>query len=261
MCLILLAIDSHPGYSLIIASNRDEFYDRPSEPAHFWKDCPNMLAGRDLKAQGTWLGFTRDGKFATLTNFRDPASRKDDAPSRGHLVSDYLKGHESPEQYILKLKDRENRYNGFNLVLGEHQRLFYYSNLEKVLRRLSSGIFGLSNQLLDIPWPKLVRGKENFKHVISDDREISPDDIFPILQDKTLPDDDSLPDTGVGLEKERMLAPVFIKSPDYGTRSTTIILVDKKGRVSFVERTYNTKDNIHSDVNFEFQITSFDKMT
>lgn len=256
MCLILLAINSHPHYSLIIASNRDEFYGRSSEPASFWANSPTLLAGRDLRAGGTWLGITTDGKFAAITNFRDPASYKENAPSRGKLVTAYLEGHENPEQYIRNLGKSKDEYNGFNLILGDHRRLFYYSNRGEKVHNLSYGIFGLSNHLLDTSWPKLDRGKEDFKRIILKSKEVVPDDLFHILQDSTLPDDESLPDTGVGLEKERMLAPVFIKSPDYGTHSTTLIFIDKFSNVTFIERTHNTKNDLHSDVKFEFQVAS-----
>lgn len=256
MCLILIAINVHPLYSLIIASNRDEFYDRSSEPAGFWANSPTLLAGRDLRAGGTWLGITTDGKFATITNFRDPSSHKDNAPSRGKLVTAYLEGHETPEQYTRNLGKSADDYNGFNLVLGDHRGLFYYSNRGEKVHSLSHGIFGLSNHLLDTSWPKLDRGKAKFKQVILRDKKLVPENLFHILQDGTLPDDKSLPDTGVGLEKERMLAPVFIKSPDYGTRSTTLIFIDKFGQVTFIERTHNTKNDLHSDVKFEFKVTS-----
>jgi uncharacterized protein with NRDE domain len=256
LCLILLAINSHPQYNLIIASNRDEFYDRSSEPARFWKDSPTLLAGKDLRAGGTWLGITTDGKFATITNFRDPASHKDNAPSRGKLITAYLGGHETPEQYIRNLGKSADDYNGFNLILGDHRRLFYYSNRVEKVYSLSHGIFGLSNHLLDTSWPKLDRGKENFRRIILRTKEVVPDDLFHILQDSTLPDDKSLPHTGVGLEKERMLAPIYIKSPDYGTRSTTLIFIDKFSHVTFIERTHDSINDHNSDVKFEFQITS-----
>jgi uncharacterized protein with NRDE domain len=256
LCLILLAINSHPQYSLIVGSNRDEFYDRSAEPASFWANSPTLLAGRDLRAGGTWLGITTDGKFATITNFRDPTTLKNNAPSRGKLVTAYLEGRENPEQYIRNLGESKDEYNGFNLILGDHRRLFYYSNRGEKVHSLSHGIFGLSNHLLDTPWPKLHRGKEEFKRIILRGKVVVPDDLFHILQDSALPDDESLPNTGVGLEKERMLAPVFIKSPDYGTRSTTLVFIDKFSHVTFIERTHNTINDLYSDVKFEFQVSS-----
>ena len=151
MCLLLLAIRTHPEYKLILAANRDEYYDRPTAAANFWEEAPHLLAGRDLRTRGTWLGITRKGRIAAITDYRDPASVKANTTSRGRLVSDFLLGEESPAEYLDKLAKEQDRYNGFNLIIGEKDRLYWYSNRGDGARKLSPGIYGLSNRLLDTP--------------------------------------------------------------------------------------------------------------
>ncbi|MDM7996989.1 MAG: NRDE family protein [Acidobacteriota bacterium] len=237
MCLIFAAIDAHPEYRLVIAANRDEFYERPSAPAAFWPEAPQLLAGRDLRAGGTWLGITRTGRIAALTNYRHPDSKSVEAPSRGHLVSDFLLGRDKPVPYLERISADADRYNGFNILVGQNTELYHYSNRASGIRKLGPGIHGLSNHLLDTPWPKVEKGIQALKILLSG-KELIPEDLFRLLRDRTTPPDDALPDTGVGLEMERMLSPVFISSPNYGTRSSTVILLNREGRITFIEKSF-----------------------
>ncbi|MBW1701539.1 MAG: NRDE family protein [Deltaproteobacteria bacterium] len=254
MCLILLALRSHPAYKLIITANRDEYYERPTAAAAFRAEIPDVLAGKDLRAGGTWLGITRKGRIAAITNYRDPASVKSGSPSRGKLVSDYLSGRESPVNFLDVLGKNAGQYNGFNLIVGERDDLYWYSNRGEGTHNLAPGIYGLSNHLLDTPWPKVIRGKEALERLLYNEKDPAPDAFFRILADRTIPHDEHLPDTGVGLEWERILSPIFITSPTYGTRSSTLIMIDMNDRVTFIERTFNSDPDHATTVKYEFQI-------
>ena len=238
MCLILFAYKVHPSYNLILAANRDEFYERPSSPADFREDAPQVLAGRDLQEGGTWMGIDRAGRFAAITNYRDPASWKNIAPSRGGLVSSYLCGNQSPDEYSDKISRQAQLYNGYNLILGDRHDLLAYSNRGEK-QKLKPGIYGLSNHLLNTPWPKVSRGKKLLKAVLDKKGAELEDALFAVLADRKLPADSKLPDTGIGVEWERVLSSIFIASPIYGTRSSTILLIGKNGRVKFVEKVYD----------------------
>jgi uncharacterized protein with NRDE domain len=251
MCLILFAYNVHPAYHLTLAANRDEFYERPSAPADFWTRNPKILAGMDLKEKGTWLGVTRTGKFAAITNYRDPASWKTQAPSRGKLVSGYLTGSNEPEKYLKIVSKKAHAYNGFNLLLGNAEDLFVYSNRGEI-QKLSAGIYGLSNRLLDTPWPKVKRGKKLLKAALEKGGSELEEALFAMLADRRVPPDDDLPQTGVGLDWERLLSPMFITSPVYGTRSSTIMLIGKNRRVKFVEKVYNGKQEPWVTSRFSF---------
>lgn len=254
MCLLLMAIESHPRYRAIFAANRDEFYDRPTARAAFWEDAPQVLAGRDLLAGGTWMGMTRRGRFAAVTNYRDPSTHRPDALSRGHLVSDYLRGEETPLGYIKGLAERGHPYNGFNLVLGDRETLLWCSNRAGKEKNLGPGIYGLSNRLLDTPWPKTEKGKAGLKDLIDGKAEPDPEGLFALLSDRREADEEALPDTGVGLPLERVLSPIFITSPGYGTRSSTVLLVDRGNRVTFLERTFPPSSTRVHTVKYEFLI-------
>ncbi|MFH1079899.1 MAG: NRDE family protein [Pseudomonadota bacterium] len=254
MCLILLSYKQHPVYPLVFAANRDEFYDRPSAPASFWEDRFDLLAGRDLKEGGTWLGITRGGRMAALTNYRDPASVKLQAPSRGWLVKDYLCSQEDTDGYLKKLGKQADRYNGFNVILGDPFRLYYFSNRNGTIE-LTPGLYGLSNALLNTPWPKVERGKQRFGSLLSQTDDPLPEDLLSILKDQTRPEDGLLPDTGVGLEWERILSSIFISSSVYGTRSSILLLVDRKRHATFIERIYNGGSEPWVTAKFEFIIT------
>lgn len=240
MCLILLALQQHPSYKLILAANRDEYYDRPSAPPAFWNEAPGLLAGRDLRSGGTWLGITKKGRIAAITNYRDPASIKRNAPSRGWLVRDFLVGSGGTMEYLGKVRQEGGKFNGFNLLVGVRDELCWYSNRSGEIAKLSRGLHGISNRLLDTPWPKVIRGTQGISQILDKDGEISPETLIDLLQDRTQAPDEILPDTGVGNEWERILSPVFIVSPTYGTRSSTLILIDKKDQVTFIDRTFHS---------------------
>jgi len=256
MCLLLMALNTHSTCPLILLANRDEYYERPSAPARFWEEAPSVLAGKDLRAGGTWLGITRNGRIAAVTNYRDPSSIKEGAPSRGRLVSDFLLGQQGPSEYIDKLDREAEKYNGFNLIIGEKDRFYWYSNRGQGVRSLGPGIYGLSNHLLDTSWPKVVRGKDALARLLSGQKAPSLDELFYVLADRTVADDASLPDTGVELEWERILSPVFIKSPTYGTRSSMVLLMDADNRVTFVEKTFNADLDLLTTARHEFKIES-----
>ncbi len=253
MCLILFSYRSHREYPLIFAANRDEFYERPTQQASFWEEAPDMLAGKDLKDGGTWLGITKTGRMAAITNFRDIRTLKNDAPSRGNMVSGFLRGNENPVEYIQKIRGISDRYNGFNLILGDRSGFFYFSNAGDVFHKISPGMHGLSNHLLDTPWPKVEQGKDLLTGLTSRDQNPSPDEIFHILADTSRPADGHLPDTGIGLEWERLLSSIFIDSEIYGTRSSTIILVDRENNVTFIERSFVSGPGEYETARFGFR--------
>ena len=256
MCLILLAYESHPACRLVLAANRDEFYARPTRRASFWEDAPGVLGGRDLTHGGTWIGVTLGGRVAAVTNFRDPARQRADAPSRGRLVSDFLLCTEAPRQYLERLADGADSYNGFNLFVGDARGLYYFSNRDDAgPRELTPGVYGLSNHLLDTPWPKVERGKQALSEVLKGD-EHAPDaePLFMVLAESERAPDEKLPDTGVGLELERMLSPLFIRSAEYGTRSSAVVLFEREGRVTFVERSFDTGAGGWEDARFQFDV-------
>ena len=252
MCLILIAHGAHPEFPLVVAANRDEYYQRPTARAAFWQDQPHILAGRDMECMGTWLGVTRDGRFAALTNFRELRERKTDAPSRGQLVSDFLVSDREPREYLEEVGMRAQRYNGFNLLAGDTEGVFCYSNRESTVHRLAPGIHGLSNHLLNTPWPKVVRGKRRLQQALA----LGPDAdaLLDLLHDREPAQESELPDTGIGAERERMLSPALIVSPLYGTRSSTALLFSADDSVSFTERTILPGGNTGPTVSLSFSL-------
>ena len=253
MCLIFFAHRHHPRYRLVVAANRDEYYDRPTLAAGFWPDEPDILAGRDLLAQGTWLGVTRQGRFAALTNYRSTDDPHLDAPSRGLLVGEFLGCRESSPAYLDRVSRIGERYNGFSLVVCDGEQLAWYSNRGAGVEILKPGLYGLSNHLLDSPWPKVEQGKARLAELLADDGW-SMDEVLDMLGDEGPPPDAALPDTGVGLARERMLAPLFIRGPAYGTRSSTVVSMDETGIVHFVERRYSPTDHVHDTSRFELTL-------
>ena len=229
MCLIVFAWHVVPGAPLVAAANRDEFYDRPTAAAGAWPENPKVFAGRDLKGGGSWMGINQEGpngpRFAALTNIRGPQERREDAPSRGALVADFLAGDLDAEAYIAKIAAGSDDYNGFNLVLGDRTRLFWYSNRggedERNGKELAPGIYGISNSLLDAPWPKVVRTKAQFASLLC---QGAPEDAyFEMLADPTRASDLRLPDTGIAIDLERVLSAVCIETAGYGTRTSTVV--------------------------------------
>jgi uncharacterized protein with NRDE domain len=253
MCLIFIGLNSHPKYKTIIAANRDEFYNRKTAAADFWPDDKNILGGRDLEAGGTWLAISKQGKIGMVTNFRDPKNINPSAPSRGHLIVDYLTNGSDPKTFTEKLRSTAGTYNGFNLLVGDASQFWYSSNYAKDVSHLARGIFGLSNHLLDTPWPKVKKGKERFSSLIQAN-DLSEDDLFTLLSNEELAGDDLLPETGVGLERERALSAMFIKSPGYGTRCSTLVLIDQNNNVRFTERVYDLNTFTYSTRSYNFQI-------
>jgi uncharacterized protein with NRDE domain len=233
MCLIAIAWQAHPEYPLVVAANRDEWRDRPAAPAHWWSDHPDLLAGRDLQAGGTWMGITRGGRFAAVTNFRDPSERRSTAPSRGALVAEFLLGSQSPSRFLASLSRRAAQYNGFNLLAGDGETLCYFGSREGEVRAVEPGVHALSNHLLDEPWPKVAKARAAMKAAIGDGDE----PLFAMLSDATPAPDSQLPDTGVGLERERWLSPILIAGEAYGTRTSTVLRVAAGGTARFEERT------------------------
>lgn len=254
MCICLIAKDFHPDYPIIILSNRDEFFHRPTLTAHFWEDNEKILAGRDLKDNGTWLGVTKTGKMGILTNYRAPHLNDPTKNSRGALITDFLKNDIEINDYLKLLKETKTIYNGYNLIFGKFTDLYYYNNIFDIWSKLDNKINVVSNGILNDKWPKCIRLKELFLKNISH-KKIQVDHLFKILTDtKTFPDHE-LPDTGVGIVKERFLSPIFILGNDYGTRTSTIVLFNNRGWLQFIERTYKqgTKE-VDIEKNFSFSI-------
>lgn len=236
MCLILFAYRVHPEYRLLLAANRDEFYSRPTEPARFWSDAPDLLAGRDLERGGAWCGVTRRGRIAMVTNVRDVAEKITGGRSRGELVRQFLLGKDDPLTYLGQVQRQHQEYNGFNLLLGDSEGLFYYSNRQNQIQRLKPGIYGLSNHLLDTDWPKVRHGKTALTSLLAE--EPRPEAWFELLSDRWQPPDHELPETGFGLAWERLLAARFICSKTYGTRSSALLFWRKDDRIQFSERRF-----------------------
>jgi uncharacterized protein with NRDE domain len=231
MCLLALACHVHPRYPLIVAANRDEFLERPTEPLHFWPDAPHILAGRDLKGGGTWMGMTTTGNFAALTNHRDLRRQVRAGPSRGLLVRKALEG-DVPEDTSM--------YEGFNLIHGHWQHLHYRNNINGASHALQPGIHGLSNGVLNTPWPKVLRAKQEMER-IAGGAEPRIDDLFRLLANDVQAEVKDLPDTGIGAEWEMILSAIRIRTTGYGTRCSTVILVDAHGHATIEERTWDAE--------------------
>ena len=255
MCTIVFSYRSLPGFRLVLAGNRDEFYDRPTEPVRFWPERPDLLAGKDLRWGGIWLGVTRSGKVAAVTNYRDPAQRREHAKSRGLMVHDYLCGDQGPMDYISAIDAAKDDYNGFNLLLADAGTMVHYSNRGTAAGKLDPGIYALSNHLLDTPWPKVVRIKSLFASLLAKDREPNADHLLDLLTDRETAADARLPDTGVGMEWERRLSSIFITSPTYGTRSSSVLTIRDDGQVAFVERRFDSATDPGITVREEFRLT------
>jgi uncharacterized protein with NRDE domain len=254
VCLILLAWHAHPEYPLVVAANRDEMHARPSAPAGFWEDRPDILGGRDLEQMGTWLGISRAGKFAAVTNFRDPEGVAGGTVSRGLLSSRYLGNGESAAAFAGALERNGGEYRAFNFLAGDSDELWWVSNRAGGAQRLEPGVHGLSNHLLDTPWPKVARGKERLALAL--ERSPAVDSLMALLADTSIAPDAELPDTGVGLERERALSAARIVSPVYGTRCSTVLLLDRSGRVRFAERPFDVEGNEGTTVQFELRLAA-----
>jgi uncharacterized protein with NRDE domain len=252
MCLVLLVWRMHPQYPLIVAANRDEFHARPAARAGWWPDHPQILAGRDLQAAGTWLGLTRSGRFAALTNYRDPEPRRAAAPSRGALVADMLMAGGSVAEGLAYLRDVGDEYNAFNLIFSDGERLGVFESALRTGRELGPGVYGLSNHLLDTPWPKVQDGKSRLESALSAMTDTAP--LLALLRDDRPASDERLPATGISLEWERLLSSAFVRAPDYGTRCSTIIRIERPGRVHFDEWTWDSEGADLGRVSVEFDL-------
>jgi uncharacterized protein with NRDE domain len=238
MCLILFAYKVHPKYKLMVAANRDEFYQRPTAPIHFWEDDPEILAGRDLEKMGTWMGVTKSGRFAALTNYRNPKEVTEGKRSRGELVANALQFKGDIREYMESLGRNNDAYPGYNLLAGDGDELYYYSNIGQELKKMTPGIYGVSNHLLNTEWPKVQAGKEGLAAILNRNQEDYVEPLLTLLQKADQAPDEILPQTGVSLEWERMLSPMFIKSEGYGTRSSTVLLMDEK-EIHYVEQVFS----------------------
>ncbi|GAB4396079.1 MAG: NRDE family protein [Microscillaceae bacterium] len=249
MCLIGFSWKQHPVYKLVLVANRDELYQRPTQALHFWESDPGLLAGKDLEGGGTWLGIHQQGRFAALTNYRDPAHILPQAPSRGDLPLQYLVRASPPAQYLEALMSKAQAYNGFNLLVSDLESLCYYSNYAEGYQVLPPGLYGLSNHLLDTDWFKVRRLKAKLQQVLQDK---NPEDtaLLALMHDPSPPAQEAdIQQTGLSLAQERMLAPMFIQSPHYGTHSTTVVKIDYDHNIQLTEKVYSNAyrgEQIHS---------------
>lgn len=245
MCTIFFSWQECADFPLIVAGNRDEFLERPTAPAALWDDGSGVLAGRDLRSQGTWMGVTGSGRLATVTNFREPGHYIAGAPSRGALPLAFLQGEASPGDFLAGVQRQAERFNGFNLVVGDGSSLWYFGNRGGALRELGPGSYGLSNHLLDTPWPKVVRGRAVFEGIVErlgqralEERLVAA--LLDLLADDQVAADDVLPETGLPLDWERALSALFIRHGAYGTRTSTVVLGRADGSLRFVEKGHLT---------------------
>ena len=255
MCLILFALQAHPDYPLIVAANRDEFFQRPTAAAEFWHDQPEILGGRDLQAGGTWLGVNRAGVFSAVTNVRNAQEAQDRPGSRGELVTHSL--NTAPHQALAKMRQNQDHYNGFNLLCGTPQQLHYFSNRNDDLpRRLEPGVYGLSNAELDTSWPKVDSAKNDLRAIVSREAHSSESlqtALLEMMADDQQAPAEQLPETGIGEEWEALLSSRFILSESYGTRATTIVLYHRSGRIEFLEQGFDHQQALERR-NFTLQL-------
>jgi uncharacterized protein with NRDE domain len=239
MCLITFSLRQHPKYYLILVANRDEFYKRPTQPSHWWGTYPDILAGRDEQAGGTWMGINKKGYWAAVTNVRAPGNYDEEAPSRGDLVKDFLLQMPAPRAYLSTLATHMHNYNGFNLILGNSQEAWYLTNSVKDHQPepLREDLHGLSNAQLNTPWPKVERACVRLDNHL-DETTIDSETLISELTDTTTAPDEQLPDTGVPHDLERQLSSMFIQTPKYGTRCSTALLIGYDGSVEWREHSY-----------------------
>jgi uncharacterized protein with NRDE domain len=254
MCLLLVAHGCCPGYRLVLAANRDEFHARPTAPAAAWDEYPAIIGGRDLEAGGTWLAIDTRGRFATLTNVRSSRGPQRGRRSRGLIVSDFLRSEWAAGAYVDDLARVGADYDGFNVLAYDRDTLYWYSNQADVPRALGPGIYTLSNALLDTVWPKTARLRSGFGHLLGTQPDDIVETLLGLLRDQHLPDDGTLPETGVGLAMERVLASIFIRGEAYGTRCSTVVLIDQDDRVTFHERRYRSDAAVSGDTRLEFEL-------
>ncbi len=255
MCLLVLGWQVHPRYRLVVAANRDEFHERPTAAMGKWAPPDDdIIAGRDLRAGGTWLAMDRARRFGVITNFRELQRPSPDAPSRGGLIPSYLRNPAGAGEYLRQLQPVAREYSGFNLLLMDDTSLWYASNRsEQFARPLSPGIYGLSNQYLDTPWPKLLRVRRRFDALVMQSGEISKSELLSILADPTQAGtNEALPDTGLSPEWEQLLSSPFVRNDEYGTRCSSLVLLEYSGALSLQERRFDSLGSPTSDTELTF---------
>jgi len=239
MCLLIFAHRTAPRYPLVVAANRDEFHARATAPSGFWRDNPAVLAGRDLEQGGTWMGVTRTGRFAAVTNYRDPAGPVAAPRSRGELPLQYLAGDTGPGAYLEALAGRAGEYAGFNLLVGDREELWYFSNSAATgATPLPPGVYGLSNAALDTPWPKVILGKARLRSLL-ETGDISHPSLATVVADKEKANPHSLSELGLNGAMDPQLSAQFIVTEVYGTRSSTTLWTDDRERVHWRERSFD----------------------
>ena len=262
MCLILFAFKASAEYPLVVAGNRDEAYARPTATAAFWQDHPHIYAGRDLELGGTWMGLTRGGRFAAVTNFRDGyPNGKGAAPrSRGDLAGGFLTSDRDAHAYLDTIATRQKEYAGFSTLAGDLDALWYFSNYSKAVEAVTPGVHGLSNHLLDTPWPKVVDGRAELTTLLAPeaaaDAQTLREKLFALLADRSVAPEHQLPNTGIGIAREKQLGPKFIARDNrYGTRASTVIIVNRHGEVTYAERSFGGHGVFHGEVARRFSLT------
>ena len=260
MCVIFIALKQSSKFPFIIAANRDEYYERPTAPAAYWSDLPEIIAGRDERAGGTWLGVTESGRFAAITNHYDPTGGHDPKlKSRGDIVSSYLVTGNSLDEFSVDLDHNRNSYNGFGFVFGNFARLRYQNNRNDTVTDITEGVHGLSNHFLNTPWPRVEAGKRKLSHLLSSEDHVNAEQLFEILRDKNAANEysSSLDLSNFSRRNKPSELPIFIQLGDYGTRSSSVLLVDSEGTVTFEERTFHpSTSEVESKRRFEFRITA-----
>ncbi|MCG8414874.1 MAG: NRDE family protein [Pseudomonadales bacterium] len=256
MCLILFAHQAVAEYPLVVAANRDEFFPRPTQHAEFWPDQngpQQILAGKDLQAGGTWLGINREGRFAAVTNIRDPSQPEQKPRSRGELPVDFLQSSLSALEYGENLRESFDDYAGYNLLVADRSSMVYVNNFESLVRKLEPGIYGLSNALLNSDWPKVQQGRQKLGSLLQHINELRTDELVAMMSDRTQAQDSELPDTGMPLELERELSSAFIHNTqrDYGTRCSTGVIFEGSGRMRFNEQNFDADGSPSSNHFFD----------
>ncbi len=256
MCLILFAFQAHRDYPLVVAANRDEAYARPASPAAFWRDHPHVYGGRDLEMGGAWMGITTAGRFAAVTNFRDGYPKGIAPHSRGELVGNFLSSTATGHSYTSSVAADGDDYAGYSFIAGNMSALWFSSNRGSVVTHITPGIHGLSNHLLDTPWPKVTQGRQELESHLNGDASTLTERLYAMLADRTAAAPDALPDTGMGALREKQLAPKFIAVDDrYGTRASTVVVVDREGNVTYAERSFGAHGKFLGEVTRHFRIT------
>lgn len=254
MCVLFIAYQVVDEYPLIILANRDEFHQRPARPLAYWPDQPSILAGRDLEAGGTWLGVSRHGKIAALTNYRQGHNQKQQAPSRGDLVSHFLANDQSADDYLSALTPKAQDYNGFNLLLGDSQGLFVFNNQLNQTIKLTPGFHGLANGALNDPWPKVSQGTNQLRDYLQRAITPKPEELLLLMQNDQQAADHLLPDTGIGQAWERFLSPTFIRGEQYGTRCSSLLLFNAQQQLQFTEFSYDPAGDIIAEHNYRLTL-------